>query len=69
MDVNWSGPFEIGYQAPPTYFYNHPLSFGEFEISELACAHENSLWNNIIVDLQPGNTILPITPAPPQFSG
>ena len=54
----------MGYNAPPNTFYNHPITLSPLPITDLACTHAESVWNNIILDLQPGNVILPTTPQP-----
>ena len=68
-DIQWPGPAGVGYYAPPATFYNHSLAFSPLEVSELACTHVDSEWNNVIIDLQPGNVILPSTPAPVSLTG
>lgn len=54
----------IGFNAPPDDYYNHPLTLTDFPPDEVACVHLNSVWNNVIIDLEPNPVILPLTPEP-----
>ena len=60
----------IGYNTPLGPFRNHPLSDTDVAADTIACVHLDSVWNNVIYDLQPdGNTIFTGTPEPSDFIG
>ena len=65
----WSSPATIGINAPPEYYYNHPLTGTAVSPDEIACVHENSEWNNVIIDMEPNPVVLPVTPEPSTFIG
>lgn len=68
-DLSWSDTATIGFNAPITDAFTHPLSTiagASVYISsdEIACIHEGSVWNNIIIELEDSNHILETTPEP-----
>ena len=67
--LDWSSAATIGINAPPDYYYNHPLTGTEISPDEIACVHINSEWNNVIIDMEPNPVILPMTPEPSSFIG
>ena len=67
--LEWSSPTTIGLNAPPDYYYNHPLSGTGVSPDEIACVHLESEWNNVVIDMEPNPVILPITPTPTFFTG
>ena len=67
--LEWSSPTTIGLNAPPDYYYNHPLSGTGVSPDEIACVHLESEWNNVVIDMEPNPVILPITPTPTSFTG
>ena len=66
-ELTWPNTVTIGYNIPLMDPVNSPLSGTSAD--SVACRHLYSLWNNIVYDLQPGNTILPTTPMPSNFLG
>ena len=62
-ELGWSDPATIGYYAPTTVSYNHPLSQGLLT-DEIACLHSGSDWSNLIFELETSNHILEMTPEP-----
>lgn len=65
----WMDTAGIGFNAPPDDYYNHPLTVSEIPPDEVACVHLDSVWNNVIIDLEPNPVILPLTPEPSSFIG
>ena len=67
-DLGWSDSATIGYNAPVTATYTHPLSLVETGINiktdEIACIHSGSEWSNLIFELEVSNHILEMTPEP-----
>lgn len=69
-DLSWSDAATIGFNAPLTAAFTHPLSTtiagASVHISsdEIACIHHGSEWNNIILELEDSNHILETTPEP-----
>lgn len=60
----------IGYNIPLGDYDNHPLSDANVPADAIACVHLDSVWNNVVYDLQPdGNTVFTGTPEPSQFIG
>lgn len=60
----------IGYNIPLGYYVNHPLSDAALPADTVACVHLDSVWNNVVYDLQPdGSTVFTGTPEPSQFIG
>ena len=59
----------IGANAPADFYYNHPLTGEVLSPDEIACVHTQSVWNNVIIDLEPNPLILPSTPQPSSFVG
>ena len=53
----------IGYYAPTTVSYNHPLSQQLFT-DEIACLRSESDWSNLIFELETSNHFLEMTPEP-----
>ena len=68
-ELEWSNDATIGANAPLDGYYNHPLTLTDISPDEIACVHLDSVWNNVIVDLEPNPVILPMTPAPSSFIG
>ena len=68
-ELQWFEAATIGLNAPPDFFYNHPLTGTDIPPYEIACVHLNSSWNNVIIDMEPNPVILPVTPAPSDFVG
>jgi len=68
-ELLWSGPAAIGYNAPPNKYYNHPITEAPLPADEIACVHQDSMWNNVIIDIQSSNVILPTTPEPHTLTG
>ena len=58
----------MGLNTPADIRINHPLS-GNPSLDGIACVHVESVWNNIIYELEPNPVILPLTPAPTNFLG
>lgn len=69
-DLAWSDPATIGFNAPPNSAFTHPLSTTlagasiHIRTDEIACIHNASEWNNLILDLEESNHILETTPEP-----
>ena len=60
----------IGYNAPLGPYKNHPLSNADVEADTIACVHLDSVWNNVIYDLQPnGSIVFSVPPEPSDFIG
>ena len=60
----------IGYNVPLGNFENHPLSYADVTADTIGCVHLDSVWNNVVYDLQPdGSTIFISTPEPSDFIG
>ena len=68
-ELHWTLPATIGINAPPDNYYNHPLTGTDLPPDEIACVHLNSVWNNVIIDMEPNAVILPVTPVPSSFTG
>ena len=69
-ELTWSDPATIGYNVPLGPYKNHPLSDADVDPDTVACVHLDSVWNNVVYDLQPdGNVVLTTTPAPSDFIG
>ena len=66
-ELQWSDPAVIGYNIPPGITNNHFLSSGLSGVTptdEIACIHENSMWSNVILELEISDVILAVTPEP-----
>lgn len=68
-ELEWSDDVTIGFNAPPDNYYNHPLTQVDISADEIACVHVDSVWNNVIIDLELNPLILPSTPEPSSFIG
>lgn len=69
-ELEFSDVAVIGYSAPLGPYKNHPLSDTDITADTIACVHQDSVWNNVIYDLQPdGNTVLTGTPEPYDYIG
>ena len=68
-ELEWKDSATIGYNAPPEDYYNHPLTGTDIPPDEIACVHLDSVWNNVIIDLEPNPVILPTTPEPSRSIG
>ena len=64
----WSDPATIGFNAPQEESSNHFLS-GLPIVDEIACLQQDSVWKNLIYDLEMNPVILPVTPEPSAFLG
>ena len=66
--LSWTDAATIGYNAPTTAAFTHPLSTtvagATIRADEIACLHESSVWSNLIYELEDGNHILGMTPEP-----
>ena len=67
--LEWTSPAAIGLNAPPDYFYNHPLTGSVVSPDEIACVHVTSEWNNVVLLMEESPVILPVTPEPSIFTG
>ena len=67
--LEWTSPATIGINAPPDYFYTNSISEAGIAPDEIACVHVDSVWNNIVIDMEPNPIILPITPEPSPYLG
>ena len=68
-ELEWPDKATVGVNAPPTYYYNHPLTDTDIPPDEIACVHYDSVWNNEIIDMEPSVVILPVTPEPYESIG
>ena len=69
-ELDFSDTAVIGYNIPVGSYENHPLSDTDVPANVIACVHLDSVWNNVVYDLQPdGNTVFIGTPEPLQFIG
>jgi len=52
--MEWSDEATIGFNAARDFYINHPLS-GQYASNAIDCVHmPDSVWNNVIYDLVPG---------------
>lgn len=69
-DLNYPDIAVVGYNVPLGSYENHPLSDTDVDADAIACVHLDSVWNNVMYDLQPdGNFVLANTPEPSEFIG
>ena len=69
-ELSWSENATIGFNVPIGPYKNHPLSDAAVDPDTIACVHMDSVWNNVIYNLQPdGNLVLTTTPEPSDFIG
>ena len=69
-ELEFSDVAVIGYSVPLGPYENHPLSDTDITADTIACVHQDSVWNNVIYDLQPdGNTVFTGPPEPYEFIG
>ena len=62
--IEWSNEATIGYNAAGDYYINHPFS-GTALTDSIDCVHQpDSVWNNEIYDLVPGELREGPTPRP-----
>ena len=67
--MEWSDESTIGFNALGEFFENHPLTGSPFS-DAIDCVHSpESVWNNVIYDLVPGELIEGPTPEPPNSFG
>ena len=50
--LGWSGSATIGFNARGDYYANHPLS-GLKSSNAVSCANRDSVWSNVVYDLNP----------------
>ena len=67
--LSWLSPATIGFNAPPNFFETHPLTGLDLAPDLIACVHQESVWNNVIFDLEQSDIVLSMTPAPDQSIG
>ena len=67
-ELGWSESATIGFYAPTSDVYTHPLSTSSagvlIKTDEIACLHNSSDWSNLIFELEVSNHILGMTPEP-----
>ena len=69
-DLKYSDVAVVGHNAPLESYKNHPLSDTDVDADTIACVHLDSVWNNVVYDLQTkGNYVLSSTPEPSDFIG